>query len=124
LAHLGRALLRPCEERGRQPQTARLVRFAGQPERIVYYTYLRLITNHDFASFTFGDGSVGKYSSLGAPVASDLTWETAQQWDLGLDVSMLGNRFNLTADIYMRDTKDMLPKVSHCPASTEPIRPT
>ena len=74
----------------------------------VYYTYLRLITNHDFASFTFGDGSVGKYSSLGAPVASDLTWETAQQWDLGLDVSMLGNRFNLTADVYLRDTKDML----------------
>ena len=73
-----------------------------------YYPNLRLVTRHDFGSFTFGDGSVGKYTSLGAPVASDLTWETAQQWDLGLDVSMLGNRFNLTADIYMRDTKDML----------------
>ena len=73
-----------------------------------YYPNLRLVTRHDFGSFTFGDGSVGKYTSLGAPVASDLTWETAQQWDLGLDVSMLGNRFILTADIYMRDTKDML----------------
>ena len=51
---------------------------------------------------------MGKYTSLGAPVASDLTWETAQQWDLGLDVSMLGNRLNLTADVYIRDTKDML----------------
>ncbi len=35
LAYLGGTLLRPCEERGRQPQTARLVRFAGQPERSV-----------------------------------------------------------------------------------------
>ena len=49
-----------------------------------YYTYMRLITNKDFSNYTF-DGSIkGKYSSLGAPVASDLTWETAQQWDLGL----------------------------------------
>lgn len=73
-----------------------------------YYTYMRLVSIKDFGSYNFGDGTVGKYSSLGAPIASDLTWETAQQWDLGLDVAMLGNRLNLTADIYMRDTKDML----------------
>lgn len=79
-----------------------------------YYTYLRLITNHDFAgskvsdNFTFDGKTVGKYSSLGAPVASDLTWEKAQQWDLGLDVAMFNNRLNLTADFYIRDTKDML----------------
>ena len=35
LAYLGRAFLRSCEEGGRQPQTARFVRFAGQPECIV-----------------------------------------------------------------------------------------
>ena len=73
-----------------------------------YYTYMRLITNKDFSNYTF-DGSIkGKYSSLGAPVASDLTWETAQQWDLGLDLTMLNNRLNLTGDVYIRDTKDML----------------
>ena len=74
-----------------------------------YYTFLRLVSIKDFAGYTFGEGStMGKYSSLGDPIASDLTWETAQQWDLGLDVSMLGNRLNLTADVYIRDTKDML----------------
>ena len=73
-----------------------------------YYTYMRLITNKDFSNYTF-DGSIkGKYSSLGAPVASDLTWETAQQWDLGLDLTMLNNRLNFTGDVYIRDTKDML----------------
>lgn len=74
-----------------------------------YYTYMRLISIRDFAGYTFGEGgAMGKYSSLGAPIASDLTWETAQQWNLGLDFAMLDNRFNLTADVYIRDTKDML----------------
>ncbi len=75
-----------------------------------YYTFLRLVSIKDFDSFTFDGSSVAKYSQLGAPIASDLTWETAQQWDLGLDVAMLGNRLNLTADAYIRDTKDMLTK--------------
>ncbi len=74
-----------------------------------YYTYMRLVSINDFNGFTFGESSsMGKYSSLGAPIASDMTWETAQQWDLGLDFSMLNNRLNITADIYLRDTKDML----------------
>ena len=73
-----------------------------------YYTFLRLISVNDFGSFTFGDGSVGKYSSLGAPIASDLTWEKANQYNLGIDYSMLNGRLNFTGDVYIRDTKDML----------------
>ncbi len=73
-----------------------------------YYTFLRLISISDFNSFTFGDGSVGKYSSLGAPIASDLTWEKANQYNLGIDYSMLNGRLNFTGDLYIRDTKDML----------------
>lgn len=82
-----------------------------------YYTYMRLVSIKDFAGYTFGEGStMGKYSSLGAPVASDMTWETAQQWDLGLDVAMFSNRFNVTADVYIRDTKDMLTEGVALPA--------
>lgn len=74
-----------------------------------YYTYARMITINDFAGYTFGEGgTMGKYSTLGAPIASDRTWETANQWNLGLDVTLLNNRFNVTADAYIRDTKDML----------------
>lgn len=75
----------------------------------IYYTSSRLVSLHNFKGYTFGEGgTMGKYSSLGAPVASDLTWENAQQWDLGLDLTMFNNRFNLTGDVYIRDTKDML----------------
>ena len=73
-----------------------------------YYTFARLISIANLG-YTFGEGSVlPKYSTLGAPIASDMTWETAQQWDFGFDLTMLGNRLNLTVDGYIRDTRDML----------------
>ena len=73
-----------------------------------YYTFLRLVSIKDFASFTFGDGTIGKYSQLSAPIADDLTWEKANQYNLGIDYSMLNGRLNFTGDVYIRDTKDML----------------
>lgn len=74
-----------------------------------YYTFLRLVTSHNFASFSFGDTTVpGKYTSLGAPLADDLTWEKTYQYDLGLDLSFFSNRLSFTGDVYIRDTKDML----------------
>lgn len=73
-----------------------------------YYSFARLISISSLG-YTFGEGSVlPKYSSLSAPIASEMTWETAQQWDFGFDLTMLGNRLNLTVDGYIRDTKDML----------------
>lgn len=73
-----------------------------------YYSFARLISISSLG-YTFGEGSVlPKYSSLSAPIASGVTWETAQQWDFGFDLTMLGNRLNLTVDGYIRDTKDML----------------
>lgn len=73
-----------------------------------YYSFARLISISSLG-YTFGEGSVlPKYSSLSAPIASGMTWETAQQWDFGFDLTMLGNRLNLTVDGYIRDTKNML----------------
>lgn len=82
-----------------------------------YYTYMRLISISNFAGYSFGEGSaMAKYSTLGAPVASDLTWETAQQWDFGFDLTMLDNRLNLTVDAYVRNTKNMLTDGIELPA--------
>ncbi len=82
-----------------------------------YYAYLRLVSLNDFSGYSFNEGStMGKYSSLGSPVASDLTWETAAQWDLGFDLAMANNRLNFTADAYIRDTKNMLTDGIELPA--------
>lgn len=82
-----------------------------------YYAYLRLVSINNFAGYSFNEGStMGKYSSLGDPVASDLTWETAAQWDLGFDLAMANNRLSFTADAYIRDTKNMLTDGIELPA--------
>lgn len=82
-----------------------------------YYTYMRLISVNDFAGFSFGEGSsMAKYATLGAPVASDLTWETSEQWDFGFDLTMLKNRLNITVDGYVRNTLNMLTDGVELPA--------
>ena len=84
-----------------------------------YYTYMRLISVSDFAGFTFGEGSsMAKYATLGAPVASDLTWETSEQWDFGFDLTMLKNRLNITVDGYVRNTLNMLTDGVELPAAS------
>ena len=38
----------------------------------------------------------------------NLKWETNEQYDAGIDLAMLNNRVQLTADFYIRNTKDLL----------------
>ncbi len=38
----------------------------------------------------------------------DLKWETSTQLNLGLDLGLFDNRVNLTADVYNKQTKDLL----------------
>lgn len=73
-----------------------------------YYTFLRMISINSFGTFNFGTNTTAKYSSIGAPIADNLTWETAKQWNLGLDYAMLSNRLSVTADGYIRNTVNML----------------
>lgn len=72
-----------------------------------YYDYIRKIAIGT-GSYTFGLGSKPTIATIGAPVASNLTWEKTLQHDLGVDLAFFGNRLMFTADAYIRDTKDML----------------
>lgn len=72
-----------------------------------YYDYIRKIAIGT-GSYTFGSGSKTTIATIGAPVASNLTWEKTLQHDLGVDLAFFGNRLMFTADAYIRDTKDML----------------
>lgn len=42
----------------------------------------------------------------------DLSWETTTQADMGIDVGFLNNRITLTADVYLKRTKDLLLNVT------------
>ena len=76
-------------------------------QQVGYYDYIRKISVST-GSYTFGTGSKPTVATIGAPVASDLTWEKTYQHDLGIDASMLDDRLVFTADAYIRDTRDML----------------
>ena len=65
----------------------------------------------DFSSF---DG-YNKVSYNGKPGYANnelgnanLKWETSEQFDLGVDLRMFGNRLNATVDFYNKNTKDLL----------------
>jgi TonB-linked SusC/RagA family outer membrane protein len=78
-------------------------------QNVAAYKFIRKVTTNDFAGFSFGEGSsTASYTSLSAPNAGDLTWETAQQYNLGIDAGFFKDRLSFTAEAYIRDTKDML----------------
>ncbi|MDR2969097.1 MAG: TonB-dependent receptor [Tannerellaceae bacterium] len=66
------------------------------------------------ADYVFGQGSGNVVSGIvqNSFSNSDLTWEKGRQTDIGLDVSFLKNRLNLTLDWYYRKTTDLLLSVN------------
>lgn len=47
---------------------------------------------------------------------NDLTWETTEQFDVGMDIGIFSNRILVTADYYLKNTRDLLSDV-RLPAS-------
>jgi len=48
------------------------------------------------------------YFAPGTRLPGDLKWETTAQSDFGLDVGFFNNSFRLTADYYIKNTRDLL----------------
>ena len=64
----------------------------------------------DYGLYTFGSdkngGTTGAYPNrLANP---DLTWETSEQTNIGIDARFLDNRLSFTMDWYSKQTKDLL----------------
>ncbi|MCM1503002.1 MAG: TonB-dependent receptor [Bacteroidales bacterium] len=91
----------------------RLSAGASGNDRISDYAALALMTTNYYA--VNGTEVMGMAPSSSAN--SKLKWETTYQYDLGLDVSLFGNRIDLSADIYYKDTRDMLYRAT-LPAQT------
>ena len=64
-----------------------------------YYYFTDQASANDYAS----EG--GKPNGISNP---NLTWETSEQFDVGLDARFLDNRLSLTIDWYRKMTKDLL----------------
>lgn len=55
--------------------------------------------------FPTGLGSGYKQAQIANPYVK---WETQEQWNFGLDLGLLGDRVNLTVDVYDKTARDML----------------
>jgi len=55
-------------------------------------------------------GASGIVSFVGSPAAIDaaIQWQDIVTKDLGVDVSLLGNKINISFDVFQRDTKNMI----------------
>ena len=66
-------------------------------------------------SYTFNDSKVPGYVVSNIP-NPELTWETTDQLDLGLDVALFDSRLMMTIDAYYKRTHDMLQNVALPPS--------
>jgi TonB-linked SusC/RagA family outer membrane protein len=62
--------------------------------------------------YMFGDVRIPYVSPAGL-VSPSLTWESVTSQNIGVDVTMLRSRLDMSFDLYTRDTKDMLMNVSY-----------
>jgi TonB-linked SusC/RagA family outer membrane protein len=58
----------------------------------------------------FGGQQVAAYALTQLP-NPNLRWETTDQFDVGLDIGALNNRFTATVDLYQKNTRDLLQQI-------------
>lgn len=83
-------------------------------QQVSNYYYWETISTGVLGTTYDGVNKAG-YASISAPVSSSLTWETVISKNLGLDLAFLNNRLSLSADFYVRDTKNMLTEAMALP---------
>lgn len=79
----------------------------GSPGVTSYMTLNNLVPDRTI----FNDALANTFSP-GTRLPGNLKWETTAQFDAGLDIGLFGNRLLLTADYYMKNTRDLLSVVS------------
>lgn len=78
-----------------------------------YYPYIPFMASGTAGNWLFVDGEKSLYINPAGLVSSDLTWEKASTFNIGLDFTMLNQRLDFSFDWYQRTTSDMLVKVEY-----------
>lgn len=80
-----------------------------------------IISNSTFYQYTPGS-TTASFGSIPAGLANpDLTWETSEQVDLGIDARMFSDRLTIGLDYFNKNTKDLLIGIS--PSKTLGLMP-
>jgi len=73
-----------------------------------YYPYQARIKSATSLFFSGNDVVSKQGMAQQTYVIRDITWETTESYDIGVDVHFLDNRLRFTGDYYKKKTKDML----------------
>ncbi|MEJ7767397.1 MAG: TonB-dependent receptor [Chitinophagaceae bacterium] len=76
-----------------------------------FYPYIATM-NTGSAGYIMSNGLIPYVSPAGL-VSPSLTWETVVSKNIGLDFTILNHKLDVSADLYTRDTKDMLMNVQY-----------
>lgn len=80
-------------------------------QNIDNYQYTSPITSST-TNYIFGTEQGSAYNVWGAYPSrlanEDVTWETSEQWNVGIDTRFLNGRLSFTGDFYVKTTKDWL----------------
>ncbi|WP_462249214.1 SusC/RagA family TonB-linked outer membrane protein [Ferruginibacter sp.] len=81
----------------------------GNSDALGLYDYLPLLASGLTSTNNLVlNGSRTQYIYQSIMASPDLTWETVGQSNIGIDLGVLGNRLNITADYYQKITTDLL----------------
>lgn len=73
------------------------------------FQYLATVAFDDYGQYPFGSKNSAIQGGYANIVPNpDLTWETSEQTDLGLDLRFMHSRLGVNADYYIKKTKDLL----------------
>lgn len=77
---------------------------------IANFNYVSMVAFDMYGRYPFGnskDGVTQGGYAVNLP-NEDVTWETSEQWDFGIDARFFDQRLSLAADYYIKNTKDLL----------------
>ena len=86
----------------------------GNQDLSGYYAYLATMGSGKISQIL--DGKQPTYVSAAGLVSGNLTWERVTTADWGIDLNFLNDRLSITADYYIRRTKDMLTQGADLPS--------
>ncbi len=85
-------------------------------QNIGYYDYVQTVNTGGTINYAFGGSQLAGSATVSAPNASDFTWETVTNMNIGLDIEFLDGRLSFTGDAYIRDTDGMLMATQDLPS--------
>jgi len=77
-----------------------------------YYPYVSTMGSGTSPYMMSGGGRIPYVSPAGL-ISPSLTWETVETRNIGLDITTLNQRLDLSLDVYQRNTRDMLMDVEY-----------